>query len=416
MVIFKHPRLRGHYQCTEIALRPRQIRKIIVTSMPSEIYSVLCPRDTSFLPTISQLHALADFLASRDFIDEETRGLLDAEFDKLPTDADGRVKVRGDEIEIGYWARKFPHYASPFFRFRKGTPSFELAENTEFDWDGIDNIDIMKYRRSENDDDEFHDYDIFDYEDALHSKLLVDNNLAEFESQLAAILGTEIVSATRVEDGFTMPKPRSEQETALSPPSLPPFLRYMSKEQIMDMRDSIDYKGLLEVLRIPDEELRKAAAMALVDIRDKVPRSFIGAELIELMDDPDPNLRKAAVQARGIFVDGWAIILIEKGLNDADERVREAAREVVPNVMSVWRKQDLKKILRPFIEKGIQHPPFKKIYLDEPLAASASLKIGDVVKYEYEDELGLSWMYRQIALPQQPISRPNPSIKVWRNF
>ncbi|HME56117.1 MAG TPA: HEAT repeat domain-containing protein [Candidatus Lokiarchaeia archaeon] len=381
--------------------------------MTSELSSVLCPRDTSFLPTISQLHALADFLVSRDFIDEETRGLLDVEFDKLPTDADGRVKVRGDDIEIEYWAKKFPHYESHFFRFHKGdkeSPSFELAENTEFDWDGIDNTDIMKFRRSESDDDEFLDYSIFDYEEALRSKLLADKELAELELHLATILGTEIVSATRVDDGFTLPRPLSEQGLASSPRSLPPFLRYISREQIMDMRDAIDYKGLVQALCVPDEELRKAAAMALVDIRYKLPPHFIGAEIMYLMDDPDPNVRKAAVQARSIFVDAWAIILIEKGLNDADAEVREAARENLPKAMSVWKKVSKKEIAGK--EIIFDHT---KIHLDESVATALGFKVGDVVKCRDRDEEGWTTLYRRIISPEQPKPISVPSIKVWRN-
>jgi hypothetical protein len=153
--------------------------------MGSDLSTVLCTRDTFFLPTVIQLHTIADLLASSDIIDEETRNLLDTEFDKLDVDSDGRVQVH-DVIEIEYKAKKFPYYSRPVFIFCKGdreNPSFQMAEKDEFD----------AYHRAF---------------EQLWEDLLANESLGEFESRLAEILGTEVVSASCANGSFIMPSPR----------------------------------------------------------------------------------------------------------------------------------------------------------------------------------------------------------------
>jgi len=357
----------------------------------SDLSTVLCTRDTYYLPTIAQLYAIVGFLSSSDIIDEETHDLLDKEFDKLAVDDDGHVRV-DDDIEIGYWAKKFPYYSRPAFLFCEGNrenPSFQMAEKDEFD--------------------DYHG----DFE-KLRKDLLANKRIAEFESRLSTILGTEVVSATCGNGSFIMPQVRSEQGPVPSPSTLPPFLIYMNKEQIMDMKDARDYHGLVRVLRVKDEELRTAAAKALASILydDDVPHSAIGAELMRLMEDPDPSVRKAAVQARGIIVDPWAVVVIEVGLQDADEGVRKAAKAALPEAMSVWRKASKKEMAKRDFELS---PTRSVIQLDESLAASLGFKIGDVVKCRDRDSEG-EWttLFRQFVKPPEP--RPDPSVKVWRNY
>ena len=179
----------------------------------------------------------------------------------------------------------------------------------------------------------------------------------------------------------------------------------------MDMKEGRHYKGLVEVLRVKDEELRAAAAKALADIYYDVPPHYIGAEFMGLMDDPDPSVRKAAVQARGVVLDAWAVVLIEAGLNDADEGVREAAKAALPQVISVWRKVSKKEIAR----KNFKLPFSHQIHLDKSLAASLRFKIGDIVKCRDRDSEG-EWitLYRQIVEPPEPT--PAPRVKVWRSL
>ena len=358
--------------------------------MGSDLSTVLCTRDTHFVPTISQLYTLIKFFALNDVIDKAEQDELLAEFDKLELEDDGRIRLKdGDDIEIEYRA-SFPYYRNPAFVIQKGnpgTPSFQMAWTSEFDYQ-----------------DDF---------EKLGNDLLANKDLAELESRLSTIFGTEVVSAMSANGGYFMPGSRSEQVPSPSQLSLPPFLLNMDKEQIMDMKEARDYHRLVQVLRVKDEELRIAAAKALASIQydDEIPHYAIEADLMLLLDDPDPSVRKAAVQTQGMIVDAWAIDVIEKGLNDTDEGVREASKAALPEAMSVWRKVSKKEIAKKSIPEDFAHFRWHQtsiIQLDESAAASLGFKIKDVVKCRDRNEEGWTTLYRQI------VKRSVRQVKVWK--